>query len=320
MLHDEPISAESSEPATNPTRRFWLPSPGWAAVIVLTAVLLGLAAAVWWPYHCEQRIIEQLRGPLGVKVDVARAYVGPEVLEEYAGRSWMRWFHRIGSLRFDDPHLSPQQLAYFPELSPLRNCGSITFMHMRLQDAAYTQPLVSCRELKSISIIDCELAGDALRGLDGHAGLEEISITGCYWKPVALELPAAPRLWAVRVNGATIDRFDVSRTPNLLRLEAKNCRMDDEGVAMLAAAPRLEVLMIPQHYGGLTDASIDHLLQLPELRYLDLRFQQRLSRPALERLAELPKLRTVNVHRTAADGEFDLLQQRLPQAKSTYDP
>ena len=314
------MSQQADPTSAAPSRRWWLPSPGWTAVIVLTSVALGLVTAVWWPYHCEQRIVEQLQGPLGVKVSTSPVYVGPEVLQAYADRPWMRWFQRVGELRFADPHLSQQQLRYSPDFSPLRNCRHVSFMHMRLEDAEYTQPLVRCRELKSISIIDCELAEDALRGLDGHAGLEGITITGCYWKPVTLELPAAPRLWAVRVNGATIDGLDVSRTPNLRRLEAKNCRMDDAGVALLTAAPRLEVLMIPQHYGGLTDASVDHLLQLPELRYLDLRFQQRLTRPALERLAVLPKLQTVNVHRTTADREFDRLQQSLPQAKSTYDP
>lgn len=320
MSLDKSKSAEETVPASRSPRRIRLPSPGWTAVIVLTAVVLGLVTAVWWPYHCEQRIVAQLQGPLGVKVDAVPVYVGPEVLHTYAQRPWMKWFHRVGELRFEDPHLSPQQLKYFPDLDLLRHCRTVSFTNMRLEDASYTAPFVRCRELKSISIHHCELAGDALRGLDGHAGLGEITITWCHWKPVILEMPAATRLWAIRVNDATIDGFDVSRTPNLRRLEAKNCRMGDDGVAMLAGAPRIEVLMIPNHYGPLTDECVDHLLQLPELRYLDLRFQGRLTRPALERLAALPKLKTVNVHRTAADEEFDLLQQSLPQAKSTYDP
>ncbi len=314
------FTSDSSDAGGSASRRWWLPSPGWTAVIVVVLVAFGFVAAVWWPYHRERRIIDQIRGPLGVKVSVSPVYEGPEILEPYANREWMRWFHRVGELQFYDALWTKQQLARFPDLDPLRQCRHVRFTNMNLENAQYTKPLSRCRALQSVAIYNCELAGDALRGLDGSPILEEITIASCYGPVVALELPAASSLRAVRVNHASFSGFDVSRSPNLSRLEAKNCRIDDAGLRLLAGAPQLEVVMIPCHYGPLTDESIETFLQLPSLRHLDLRFQHQLTGPALERLAVLPRLDTVNVFHTAADEDLEGLRRVLPQAKSTYSP
>lgn len=314
------FTSDSSDAGGSASRRWWLPSPGWTAVIVVALVAFGLVVAVWWPYHRERRIIDRLRGPLGVKVSVSPVYEGPEILEPYANREWMRWFHRVGELQFYDALWTKQQLARFPDLDPLRHCRHVQFMNMSLENSLYTKPLARCTALQSVSIYNCSLAGDALRGLDGCPRLEEITIVSCYGHVVTLEVPAVSSLHSLRVNAAPFDGFDVSRCPDLRRLEAKNCRVDDAGLALLTAAPQLQIVLVPSNGRLLTDASIDHLLQLPELRYLDLRFQAQLTRPALEHLVVLPNLRSVNVFHTAADQEFDQLQQALPQAKSTYEP
>jgi hypothetical protein len=142
----------------------------------------------------------------------------------------------------------------------------------------------------------------------------------CYGPESVLELPAIDSLESVRINGGPFTGFDVSRATNLLRLEAKSCRPTDDGVALLAGAPRLEVVMLAEHYGRLTDTAIDHLAQVPQLRYLEVRFHRRITRAGLERLAGMPRLRGVNVFGTAADEELAELQRVLPQARAHYDP
>ena len=53
---------------------------------------------------------------------------------------------------------------------------------------------------------------------------------------------------------------------------------------------------------------------------MDLRNNAEITRTAIERLADLPRLQTVNVFGTGGADELDELQQVLPQAKSTYSP
>jgi hypothetical protein len=78
--------------------------------------------------------------------------------------------------------------------------------------------------------------------------------------------------------------------------------------------------MLASHYGGLTDAAIEHLAQVPRLRYLEVRFHHRITRTGLERLAGMPRLQGVNIHGTAAEDELLKLQRVLPQAVSHYGP
>lgn len=289
-------------------------------MLVLALIALGIVAAVWWPWHREQRIIDQFQGPyLRVQVSPGYKYVGPLWLDRFFDRRSLMWLHRIDALNFFKSRW-PDDSAPFPDLQPLQHCTGIYFDHMTVDDPLYSRRIARCPALTQLNLRRCEISGGALRGLDGHAALQEIHIVSCDGPPDVLELPAVPSLHTLKINQARFAGIDPRAAPNLRRLEAKNCRITDEGLSRLAGAPRLEVVMIPRHTIGLTDAGIDHLLQLPSLRHLDLRFQRDLTRPALERLAPLPRLQTVNVFGTQAEDELDQLREALPQAKSTYSP
>ncbi len=206
----------------------------------------------------------------------------------------------------------------FPDLAPLRRCTSLKLTWIEMEDAECLRGVAACESLRTLEFMGCRLNADGLRGLDGLSDLREIRMENCSVRGDLLELPVAPSLQSFRCNHVMFRTLDVSGAPELRRVEAKNCSFSDEGVAMLLDTPHLEVLMFPN--GALTDAAVDDLLELRSLRYLDLRHNAQMTRTAIERLADLPQLQTVNVHGTGADEELDRLQQVLPQAKSTFSP
>ena len=308
-----------------PARQVPLPSPGVAAAVTLAVVLAGVTLSAWWLYHCEQRVLEEIDALPGISVDAEYKFVGPRFLEAYAEREWMKWLGRVRSLTVYDesgqhaalPYVYPSArplLKQLPRLQSLRQCQSLAVLGLTVDGNRCFQGLVMCEQLRTVQIIECDLSQDALRGLDGHGGVTSIEMENCSVDGVVLELPKVETLLSVRAKLTQFEQIDVSNTPNLRRVEAKHCGFTDEGVKMLLNAPRLEVLMASN--GTLTDAAIDDLLQLRSLRYLDLRHNGWLTRPAFERLAALPRLQIVNVYHTSADAELDELQKRLPQARS----
>lgn len=285
-----------------------LPAPGVFAAVTLLILCGGLAFTVWWPYHREQAVIEYLES-VGT-VDVDYEYRGPGILEPYADSEWLNWFRRIAQLRIDQ---SAGGVADVPSLAPLRRCYDVTLIGCQV-DRKTLQRVAACPALWTLGLERCQLNAGALHGLEGHARLRDIEMVMTrLLDSDVLELPAAPRLVSFRGNFNWDMRvLDVSAVPDLLRVEVKNCGFDDEGAARLLEAPGLRVLRMPNT--GITDAAIDEVLQMESLRFLDLRLDRRLSPEQIERLAELPRLRTAAVWYAVTDEEFDELQKVLPQA------
>ena len=317
MSDDVPAADQS-------TRRFPLPSPGMTACVTLVVILAGVTLSVWWPYHCEQRVLEEVDALPGIHAHAGYRYIGPRLFEEYADRSWMRWFGRIEELKITDsrPGMPPPSTSVgpsvtrIPNLKLLRRCTTLKLYRVPLQDRDCLKGAVACDGLRVVEFGGCQLERESLHGLDEHAGIVEIVMTSCSVDGEVLELPNLPSLRSFRGNHAWFRQLDVSQTPNLRRVEAKNCSFSDEGVRMLLEAPHLEVLMFT--YGRLTDAAIDDLVQLRSIRFLDFRWNPRLTREGVERLADLPRLTSVNVYGTgAADPDLNDLQKVLPQAQSS---
>lgn len=318
MATNPEISA-TEDTSGKPQRRMWLPSPGWTAVVVLAAIVPGCFFAIWRPYHCEQRVIERLNGPLGMSIGATHEYVGPELLRPYSNHDWMRCLQRVSELRVQD-QAWPAGVTQLPSLHSLRRCEEVRFWHSAVDDRRFLSWAATCPRLKKVSFEYSKVSGDALRGLDGREGVREIRMEDCSGLASVLELPEISTLEAVRINGGPFTGVDVRGAPNLVRLEAKSCLVTDEGVALLSGAPRLEVVLLGSHDGDLTDAAIEHLAQVPRLRYLEVQFHHQITRAGLERLAGLPMLRGVNVYGTAAETELAELQRVLPQARAHYGP
>ena len=309
-----------------PARRVPLPSPGVAAVMTLVVILFGVTLSIWWPYHWEQRVLAEINARPGIEARADYVFVGPGVLSRYADRDWMKWFGRVEELEVTGSSSPPTSASLsttgptatgLPRLEPLRRFTVLRVTDVSLIDDRFLRGAVSCSHLRTIGFHRCTIERNGLRGLDGHPGVIEITMTRISVDDDVLELPHLPSLRSFRGDGARFRQLDVSGTPSLRRVEAKNCGFSDEGVEMLVAAPHLDVLMFPG--GRLTDAAIDDLLEFRSLRFLDLRFNSQVTRPALERLAELPQLRSVNVYKTGVEEELNELQKRLPQARSHWD-
>ncbi len=117
------------------------------------------------------------------------------------------------------------------------------------------------------------------------------------------------------VNGCRISHIGwerISRLGHLSRLYANSCPLSDESLAALAGRhPELELLNLDGTQ--LTDAGIEHLLALKQLRFLSFR-DTAVSDEAVPKLAKLTSLKSLGLRNTKLSAAgIDRLRKALPQ-------
>jgi len=289
--------------------RLRLPGPGPLGIAALFVLVITVALSLYLPYRVEQRVLDDLTDRLGFAVETDVEMIGPASLNAYRDQEWLAWFRRVRRVRIESNGRGNNYNLGQLHLDQLHHCDRVCLAFFQIE-ADDMQGIRASTRLRQLEFEYGSLTSDALLGLDGHPNLREIAIMNSEIGDRILLLPSVSTLTAFRGNGAGVFELDVSRTPDLRRIEVKNCVFDDRGAARLADAPKLEVLMMPAT--RISDAAIDDLLQLKSLRYLDLRLNNQLSAEAVAKLSALPKLGTVNLWFSVPETEE--LQQSLPQA------
>jgi hypothetical protein len=182
------------------------------------------------------------------------------------GMAAIAYFHKLETLHLD---MTPVTNRAVMRLSMLSHLRDVSFDDTELSDAGLTA-LISL-PLERISAKRTEITDRSASVWSCWPDLQAAYLNGTYVADeTAQALANLPDITEINLSGTSLTNAGLVplARAGLKFLFISSTRVDDEGVAALANHPTLEALTLD--YCAITDRSVETMLTIPNLEYIDI--------------------------------------------------